>query len=494
MSVIDLSRKLFVLPGVEILAVLYSILAVISFIFELRAFLFLLILTATIVLAIKLLKLRFNAKRVLFLSILVSTLSFLSFAISGSFSGSFFLLLAVIYFCSERGLVPSVITSSIPFLILEPMSIIVLILSTALFFAYLRILSISIGNSTLREFVESFVKFWLTNNPEYAEEILKKNAELFKGRLRCLKLNDFKVIATDFHPGPFRNVGGARLVNILNSPDSVYLHSPTSHERDPVSEDDLRIIRDALKFEFTEIFPMKPFELESENFKILCFPFDKIKLILVSGKRRIDDFTLDSANFVVDCHNANFFGDLSESEIEEIRELVRRAEMMENERVDSVTGSFIKLKAESESISSYISAILLDYGFEKYAIVIFDSNNIDLQFRKLVEERFADLGFKAIVCSTDNHSKTGIKVRESYKPAGACKEDYEYLKLLLEESKNVKFENIRFFYSESAAEVRVLGKVLKEIEAVAGRSAGYVYLFFIFTFLGFIFSLFSKAI
>jgi len=288
MSVIDLSRKLFVLPGVEILAVLYSILAVISFIFELRAFLFLLILTATIVLAIKLLKLRFNAKRVLFLSILVSTLSFLSFAISGSFSGSFFLLLAVIYFCSERGLVPSVITSSIPFLILEPMSIIVLILSTALFFAYLRILSISIGNSTLREFVESFVKFWLTNNPEYAEEILKKNAEIFKGRLRCLKFNDFKFIATDFHPGPFRNVGGARLVNILNSPDSVYLHSPTSHERDPVSEDDLRIIRDALKFEFTEIFPMKPFKLESENFKILCFPFDKIKLILVSGKRRID--------------------------------------------------------------------------------------------------------------------------------------------------------------------------------------------------------------
>lgn len=494
MSVVALSKKLFVLPNTKILLVAYLTVAILLFLLDIRALMFLIILTATILCSIKLLKLRFNLKRVLFLSILVSALSSISFIISGSFFGSFFLLLAVMHFCSEKGPLPSTFASAIPFLVLEPSSFAILLLFAVLFFIYLRVLSVGIKNSTLREFVEGFVKFWLTNRPEYAEEILIKNSEVFKGIVRCLSINEFKLISTDFHPGPFRNVGGAKLVNFLELPNSAYLHSPTFHERDPVSTDDLRKIRDALNCDGFEIFPMKPFELESKNFKVFCFPFDKKKLIFVSGKNRIDDFIIDSANFVVDCHNANFFGNLSESERLEIQDLVKKAEKIESEGVLMVEGSFIKLNVTSESICNYISAILLNYGFEKFAIVIFDSNNIDISFRELVERRFAELGFKAIVCSTDNHSKTGIRVRESYKPAGACKEDYELLDLLLEKAKNARFEKLYFGYSESTVEVRVLGKVLKEIEAFAGNSTRYIYLFFIFIFLNFIFSVVSKAI
>lgn len=495
MSVVDLSKKLFVLPEVKILALIYLIIASLVYLYDLQLLLFLLVLTATIFASIPLLKLRFNLKRVLFLSILVLLLSFLSFAVSGSFTGSFFLFLAVMYFCSEKGFVPSAFLSAIPFIALQPSSIFTLVISAALFYIYLEIISVKIKNSSMREFVENFVKFWLTNEPKYAEEILVKNSEIFEGRVKCLRLNDFKLISTDFHPGPFRNVAGAKLVNLLNSPQSVYLHSPSSHERNPVSEEDLMNIRNALRCDGVELEPRRPFKLESENFIVFCFPFDKIKLIFVSGKKKIDDFIVESREFVVDCHNANFFGELDAGQIREIEELVRKAEKISSERVDCVKGSVIKISAETESISNYISAILLDYGFAKYAIVVFDSNNIELNFRKLVEQKFQEMGFIPVVCSTDNHSKTGINVKESYKPAGESYEDIKLLDQLIEKCKTAKFEDLSFRYGESLVKVRILGSVRKEIEALAERAGMYVNLFFILIFLSWLLSvMISKAI
>lgn len=482
MSVVDLSKKLFVLPKIKTLAFIYSLIALIFAIIDLRLLLFLVFITMTTFCSIRLLRLRFNLKRVLFLSILASLLSFLSFIISGSFSGSFFLFLAVIHFCSERGFIPAVIISAIPFLIVDPNSFPVIFISSALFYVYLKLMDIKIKNSTMREFVESFVKFWLTNESRYAEQILIKNSEVFNGRVRCIKINEFKLISTDFHPGPFRNVGGAKLVDSLNLPKTVYLHSPSSHERNPVSTEDVEKIRSSLNFEWTEIFPFRPFELESDNFKVFCMPFDRIRLIFVSGKKRIDDFVIDSKNFVVDCHNANFFGDLTTEEVREIESLVRTAERTNSEPVSEVYGAFIKIGVETESISKYVSAILLDYGFARYAVVVFDSNNVLPEFRELVEQKFLEIGFRAIVCSTDNHAKTGINVKESYKPAGVVGEDHELLRILIENCKNPKYEKLSFSYGESVVSVRILGSLKDRIEQVAGKAGRYVYLFFIFVF------------
>lgn len=489
MSVVDLSKKLFVLPKMKTLLFVYSLIALIFGVLDIRMLLFVVLITLTTFASIRLLKLRFNLKRVLFLSILVSMLSFASFKISGSFSGSFFLFLAVIHFCSERGFIPAVLVSALPFLIVDPSSFPVIFISSVIFYIYLKLMDIKIKNSTMREFVESFVKFWLTNDPSYAEEILIKNSEVLNGRIRCVKINNFKLISTDFHPGPFRNVGGAKLVDSLDLPETVYLHSPSSHERNPVSGEDVEKIRNALNCNETKIFPFKPFELESENFRVFCMPFDRIKLIFVSGKKRIDDFVIDSKNFVVDCHNANFFGDLNIEEIKEIEKLVRTAENTRSEPISEVSGAFVKINAETESISRYVSAILLDYGFARYAIVVFDSNNILPEFRKIVEEKFLEIGFRAVVCSTDNHTKTGINVKESYKPAGAVSEDHKLLKTLIEKCKNTKYEKLSFSYGESVVSVRILGDLKDKIEQVAGKAGRYVYLFFIFVFISWLLSI-----
>ncbi|TDA29348.1 MAG: hypothetical protein DSO00_04420, partial [Archaeoglobi archaeon] len=390
--------------------------------------------------------------------------------------------------------IPAAAVSSIPYLILEPGSIVSILISSALFYLFLKLMEVRIKNSTMREFAERFVKFWLTEEAKYAEEILLRNSEEFEGRVKCLRMNDFRLVSTDFHPGPFRNVGGARLVNLFDLPNTVYIHSPTFHGRDPVSEEDVLRIREALSCNGVELKPMRPFELESENFRIYCLPFDKKRLIFVSGKERIDDFIVESENFVVDCHNANFFGDLEAEEVREIEQLVRKAEVMHSEPSDNVKGAFVKISAETDSISRYVSAVLLDYGSLKYAIVVFDSNNVEPQFREMVERRFSELGFTAIVCSTDNHSKTGIRVKESYRPAGGSKRDKELFEQLLEACKKAEFESVDFRYSESLVRAKVLGSLGDEIEKLSGRAGKYVYLFFVFIFLSWLLAIVSKVI
>ena len=487
MNAEKLYRKLFFLPGKVTVVVTFLMTTILLLILESKIIILVTLLLFTIAASRKLLGLKFDAKRSLFLTTLISFLSFLSYKLFGTFSGSFFLFLAVIHFCSERGAIYSALIASIPFLILDYASIPFLVVSFVLFYAYLLYLDFG-WDFGLRKYVESFIKFWLTGNPRFVESVLSENSKIFEGKIRCLGIGNAKVISTDFHPGPFRNIGGAKLVNFLDSPNSVYLHSPTTHEKDPVSEEDVLKIKEALKCDVEYLRPKRPFEIEGNNFKIFCFPFDKKKLIFVSGKKRIDDFELESGNFVVDCHNANFYKSLSEKEVEEIRDLVKKAEELETDFVEAKS-AFVKIYAESESIVNYVSAILLDFG-EKFAIVVFDSNNVDLIFRNRVEEEFAKIGFKAIVCSTDNHSKTGIRVKESYKPAGGCEEDYRILENLIEKCKSAKLEKSDFTYSENRVAVKVLGELLRKFEKVSEKSDRYIRLFLFLVIINFLIPLF----
>ncbi|MEM0266078.1 MAG: DUF2070 family protein [Archaeoglobaceae archaeon] len=475
-----LYKRLFKIPEEKKLIPTFLVFLVLFSFLEISTLFFAALVLATTFASIKLVGLKFNLRRTIFLAILILLLGFISFKAFGSFSGAYFLFLAVLYFCSERGFVSSAIASSVPFLILDPFSVPVVVFSALLFFFYLRFLNLGL-ELNLRDYLRGFVKFWLTEDPSFLEQVLSKDSEVFEGKVKCLRVGSAKLISTDFHPGPFRNVGGAKLVKMLDFPNSVYLHSPSAHERDPVSEEDVLAIRNAVECGTEKINAMRPFEIEGENFKVFCFPFDKIRLIFVSGKRRIDDFVLDSQHFVVDCHNANFYGELSVKEIEEIRELVKKAEKIESETV-AVKSGFVKMEFSSDSIVRYLSAILLEYGDEKFAIVVFDSNNVEPKFREKVEEKFARLGYKAIVCSTDNHERTGAKVRESYKPAGSCLEDYEAVERLIEKCDTLELAEVEFFYSEKRVAIRVLGKILQRLEKVEKKADRYIAVFFLLTF------------
>ncbi len=472
-----LYKKLFKIPEEKKLIPVFLVLLAILSILEFSTLFFTALVLGTIFASKKLIGLNFNLKRTVFLALLIILLGFISLKAFRSFSGAYFLFLAVLYFCSERGFIPSAISSSVPFLILDPSSAFVLAISALTFFLYLRFLNFGL-DLNLRDYVKGFVKFWLTDDPRLLEKVLSKDSETFEGRVRCLRIGNAKLISTDFHPGPFRNLGGSKLVELLDFPNSVYLHSPSAHTRDPTTEEDVLAIKNSLDCNGEKIDAMKPFEIEGKNFKVFCFPFDKIRLIFVSGKRRIDDFIVESENFVVDCHNANFQGELSFEEIEEIKELVKRAEKIESEKAILKSG-FVKTEFSSDSIVRYLAAVILDYGEDKFAIVVFDSNNVELDFREKVEKMFSQFGYKAIVCSTDNHRKTGAKVRESYKPAGSCLEDYEAVEKLLNSCKNLELAEVDLSYSERRVKIRVLGKILEKLGKVEKKANFYIAVFFL---------------
>ncbi len=432
----------------------------------------------------KIVGLKFDLKRTSFLAIFISLISFSSLILGGNTAASSFILYITFYFCSERKLT-SFLLSAFPYLIVDASveTATILLVSATLLGIYLRILGTRVGKIKIRDFVESFVLFWLTSNAEYLERFLMKHSDEFEGRVRCLTIGNVHLISTDFHPGPFRNVGGAKLVKRLSNNNSVYLHSPTSHARNPVSEEDVAKIAAAVECSGEPVKPFKPFTIHGERFDVHCLPFDTLRLIFVSGKEHIDDFIIEFDDFVVDCHNAYEADyDPNSGEVKEIVQLVSMAEKKESSEVENFRYGFVKIDAESESICQYVAAVLLDYDGERYAIVIFDSNNVDLEFRRHVENLFAEIGYKAIVVSTDNHEKTGVRAKQSYKPAGRCEEDWRIVETLAGKCSNVEMTEGECAYSEGRVKVRVMGeKFLGDAELAAKEKA----MMMIANFLGF---------
>ncbi len=188
----------------------------------------------------KLTGLKFDLKRISFLAIFVTAISMPAVALKGNATASAFILHLTYYFCSERKAL-SIPLASLPYLILNPhfSTLIALLVSAALVLLYLRILDVRVGVVRIKGFVEKFVLFWLTSNPRFMESFLESSADEFEGRVRCLVVNEARLVQTDFHPGSFRNVGGATLVGKLFERGAVYLHSPTSHARNPVSAEEV---------------------------------------------------------------------------------------------------------------------------------------------------------------------------------------------------------------------------------------------------------------
>ncbi|MDI9646736.1 MAG: DUF2070 family protein [Archaeoglobales archaeon] len=436
------------------------------------------------IVCIKIAKLHFNLRRSAFLSSLLVLMAFPFSLTFDTVVGIYFFFLLVMYFCSEIKKISSA-ASLIPFLFVEPKpeTILIIAISFLLLLIFLRILDFNTGKVNSRKFVENFVLHWLTSKPDYLENLFEDWGETRNGRVRKISFGCVEVLTTDFHPGPFRNVGGARMVEALSQGNKVYLHSSTSHRWNPTSSNSVaKILKAAQTLELSEVYAGKPIFLENNRFEAFCFPFSKFKLIFVSGKEAIDDFEVRSKEVIIDCHNAYKSGyDVGEDELREIESLVKMAENLEFERVEVKSG-FVKISASSESICNYLAAILLDYG-EKYAIVIFDSNNIEKNFRKYVEEKFSEIGYTAIVTSTDNHAKTGIRTKTNYKPAGACEKDWEYVEKLVKECKKAELKETKVKFGEALVDVKVFGGIIDDSTMALKRSGTTIATFLAFNFL-----------
>ncbi len=450
--------KLFSIPPLKILILLSIAFSIVFTSINKIYLIYFAVFLISLAIAVHVLKLRFDAKRILFFALMLSTISVV-LAFFRVYACIEFLYALVLYFCSESGLLYVLLYTAVVFLTVDFFAAVQLPIACISLILFLMLLDRKTGVLSIRDFLRAFVLLWLTSNPEYLERYLLNVSEKFTGRVRCLRIGCVKLISTDFHPGPFRNVGGAKMIEELTkAKNTIYLHSPTTHSRNPVSHSDLKKIVSAVRCNGIFVKPMKPFEISGERFEVICFPFDRVKLVFVSGKERIDDFLLECEDFVVDCHNAykrEFYMD--DSDVNEIKELLEGVKDLKTNECELRCG-FVKKHVETDSICGYIAALLLDFSGERYALISIDSNNVLINFRKYIEENFYKLGFKAIVTSTDNHSKTGIRAKIAYKPAGSDERDWIAMKDLIDSCKRIELNNCECYYSENTVTVNVMGE------------------------------------
>ncbi|WP_457548966.1 DUF2070 family protein [Archaeoglobus sp.] len=405
---------------------------------------------------------KFNLRRysffIAFVSVSTILINTLSKYINTNPVGIFiaFITTTVLYFTSEAEVIKVSIASSVESLLLYPN--VATILGVLLGIIFIKFMNREINGYNVRLYFKRFLLSWLTNDPSYFEDVLKSEAVRFKGWVKCLRIGKAKLVTTSFHPGPLRNIGGAKLVERINSiENAVFLHSPTDHSLNPVSADEVEKIIASICCNDVKLKPMKPFDLESDNYILRVFPFDKVRLMFVIGKNCIDDLPYDlnvDGAMVVDAHNAHC--EVFRPNLKELKELVRKGIELERELCE-MKYAFRKFRVETNSICGSVAILLLDYGFERYAIVVVDGNNVKLGFRKEIEDFCAKKGFKAIVASTDNHSKTGVNTKFTYLPVGSDERDRVIFEML-EECFKLNFEDCDVYFAKREVEIDVVGE------------------------------------
>jgi len=461
----------------------------------------------------------FNSRRIFFLSLFLLLLIEIADAISihlldpelivVSPSAIAFVLTATLYFTSEK------YSHVVPFLLLlllYPVDYfysftafyrftaytIASISGVFLGFAFIIYLKRRIGRIVVADVLRDFVLYWLKGEPKIFEERLKRYSEVSQSRVFLLKFNGVTLFIPEFHPGPFRDIGGAKLVKRALEKYSLFLHGLSSHELNPVCSEDVESIVNSVKV-FSKTKPLKPYSVEGERLRLKVYPFSDFSLIIIHGKEKIDDIPNTIRKIaerfiknpiIVDAHNAYSEGyDLTIEDVSEIYILLEEASKTKSIECQKLEMSYFEDRYESDSICGELRLILLSFDGERHGIFMVDSNNMRKELRVYLENLAKRHGVNLDVVTTDNHSKTGVSPKIGYKPAGI--EDLKPLEEFLKKAfENAKFRNcwIEFGYTDVRA--RVMGKgFFKEIE-IAFREFGEkaLYMFFLFAILNYLIS------
>ena len=299
--------------------------------------------------------------------------------------------------------------------------------------AYIKFFDKDIGFNVKR-FLKSFILFWLTSNPKYLEKRLEEIKHVKHGWVRCLSIEDVNLIINSFHPGPFMYIGGATLTKkILEINNAIYLHSATTHANNLINQREVDKVVTSISCNGKAIKPLKPFEIENERFRAIVFPFDELRLVIISGKKAIDDIPPEIQHFaeqfgeiiIVDAHNAfkEKYGVTSE-DMNAIKKIIEEIAKIKS-KPSPMKYKFVKKRVLSENICGYVAILILEYEDIAYAILMIDSNNVENKFRVQIEDFLKKKGVKPVIVSTDTHLKTGLPPNLGYNPAGADESDVE---------------------------------------------------------------------
>ncbi len=413
------------------------------------------------------------------------------------------LLTVSFYFTSEASELKSALASFVLSVALYPASylfsfkaphrtlgyVITSLIGCILGYFFVRYLDRDFEFFNVKRFLKAFLLFWLTCDAEYFERELRRVGVKFRGWVKCLRIGRARLVTTSFHPGPMRNIGGAKLVGKILSEveNSVYLHTAVGHELNPVDEENVKRIVSAVGCDGLRLKAERPFEIEGEHYVLRVFPFGEVRLMILLGKEVTDDLPYELNEMagrnvmLVEAHSA--YGkefEVGGEHVRDAKDLIERALNVKTEEIE-LEYFFKKEKVESENLCGYVAMLVLGYGDEKHAILMLDGNNVSLDFRKKVEEFCERRGVRVTVISTDNHSKTGISPKIGYKPVGADESDrkvvFDFLERVFSNLEFERCETISYRYNE--VEAIVMGRRFFELVERAFRDLGEraIYLF-----------------
>ncbi len=362
-------------------------------------------------------------------------------------------------------------------------------------YIFISFLSGRAGNIVVADILRDFVLYWLKGDSKIFERRLKLYSRMSSGKVFSIKLNEKSIFVPEFHPGPFRDVGGSKLVKLALQKHDMFLHGVSGHDKNPTTtEDVMRILN--TEMDSQECSPLKPYSVHGKKFWVKIYPFECFSLIIIHGKDKMDDLPSQVREYaetffvnpvVVDAHSAyeeRF--EMSPADMAEIYSLIRKAGEIKPEKVEDFRICFRSMDVENERLCGKLSILLMKFDGEKHGILMVDSNNMRTELRDWIIEIAKKEKIELDVVTTDNHSKTGVSPKIGYEPSDM--RDAEIIQNFLEDSFRCNFENAKVIFGGGEASVMVMGEeFFRDIETAFKKYGEKgIYLFGVFSCLNYI--------
>ncbi len=266
------------------------------------------------------------------------------------------------------------------------------------------------------------------------------------------------------HPGPLGEIGGANMPTLLANRFNQFTmvaHGPSTHDFNPVSIKEIDKIEDVVKKGLSEIeysekgSEFKRYSYKKANIGVQFFKKGMLMLstFAPSGSDDIDfsvglSVMIESEkihktknNIFIDCHNsfnAEKGGVLpGNPEVFELLETVKKIEKKDLEysiKVGCNQNNCEGLTKENGIGDSKLKTMVIEVNNQKTALLLFDSNNMELGFREKIfkEVKKWSLVDELEVMTTDTHSVNTLS--NGYNPVGITEKEkiLKYIKKSIE--------------------------------------------------------------
>ncbi|MFN3803747.1 MAG: DUF2070 family protein [Pyrobaculum sp.] len=253
------------------------------------------------------------------------------------------------------------------------------------------------------------------------------------------------VLVSDFHPGPFRHIGGGMLVDRLNKEVEgmgyrfTFIHGVGSHERDPISKRSVSEIIRAVRSALSSMPPgapprgVMPTEVVAGDVKAVGMSLGVEPHLAVVGrvKSASDDIPLwvaqrvDPGVYIMADAQNKFDGVVKWDE----RDVASLAEVLKRLHEAPLCGKYLVGVGKSDAASldplgheigpAGISAIVVQCDDRRGLLVVLDGNNLHSGLYDKIVATYRRRGYDVVeIVTTDTHRATGVGFGRGYRIVG----------------------------------------------------------------------------